>query len=115
MLHAVVPCPVVIALPEALEILAVLLLLVVIYMAYKIIWHPDFGLPVRRRIFKRGLLVERDQIALVPFWWSNLRVSRAIARYWKQSLRENFDGPRSTLIGNGGLKDREPPPTGDGP
>jgi hypothetical protein len=77
---------------QYLGLLAILLLCVVLYMVYKIIWHPDFGLPVRRRLFCRNLHVERDQVAFVPFWWSNVQVQRAIEKHWKETMRQSFPG-----------------------
>src|SRR5258708_38190965 len=79
--------------PNYLILLLLLPLILAIYMVYKIIWHPDFGLPVRRRLLCRKLYVDRDQIAFVPFWWNNLQVRRAISRYWKASMRQTFDQP----------------------
>src|SRR5690348_15176479 len=61
-----------------------------LYLAYKILWHHDFGVPVRRRLFTRGLKVERDQVAFVPIWWSDLQVQRAIKSHWKATLRGSF-------------------------
>jgi len=75
---------------QYLGLLATLLLCVVLYMVYKIIWHPDFGLPVRRRLFCRRLYVERDQIAFVPLWWSNVQVQRALEKHWKDTMRQSF-------------------------
>jgi len=74
---------------------AALLVWVVFYFFYKVAWRRDFGLPVRRRVATRGLMVERNQVAYVPFWWSDLQVQRALDRYWKRTLRKGFD--RQTL------------------
>ena len=64
---------------------------VILYVAYKLAWRRDFGLPVRRRIAARRLVVERNQVAYVPFWWSDLQVQRALNNYWKRTLRRGFD------------------------
>jgi hypothetical protein len=79
---------------QYLSLLAILLLCVVLYMVYKIIWHPDFGLPVRRRLFCRRLSVERHQVAFVPLWWSNLQVQRALEKHWKDAMRQSFPSGR---------------------
>ena len=68
-------------------LLAVLLAWVAAYLVYKVFWHADFGLPVRRRLLCRGLRVQRDQVAFVPIWWSDLQVQRAVRGHWKSSLR----------------------------
>jgi hypothetical protein len=83
-----------------LAVIVSVALLIVLYMVYRIIWHPDFGLMVKRRAFRLHLRVERDQTAYVPFWWSNLQVRRALDRHWNSELR---------------VKKGEPPPDGDGP
>ncbi len=74
----------------AIAALAVCLLL---YLAYKLFYRPDFGMPVRRRILTRRLRVRRDQFADVPLWWSDLQVQRAISIHWKQSLRDTVNRP----------------------
>jgi len=66
---------------------------IVLYMVYKVVFHRDFGLPVRRRLLQRRLVVERDQIAFVPFWWSDLQVQRAVNGYWKRTLKRSFEKP----------------------
>ena len=73
--------------------LAVLALVVwvLLYVVYKVAWRRDYGLPVRRRVATRRLTVERNQVAYVPFWWSDLQVQRALDRYWKRTLRKGFD------------------------
>ena len=81
---------------EYLSLLSVLLLCVVLYMTYKIIWHPDFGLPVRRRLMCRRLQVERNQVAFVPFWWSNVQVQRAIGKHWKETMRQSLPASHNT-------------------
>jgi hypothetical protein len=68
-------------------VLVFLLVWIVIYMIYKMAFHADFGLPVRRRLLCTRLTVERDQAASVPLWWSDLQIQRAVRAYWKQSLR----------------------------
>jgi hypothetical protein len=64
-----------------------------VYFLYKILYRPDFGMPVRRRILTHGLRVRRDQFAEVPLWWSDLQVQRAIRVHWKESLRRNVIRP----------------------
>jgi len=64
---------------------------VLLYVVYKLCWRRDFGLPVRRRIAARRLVVDRNQVAYVPFWWSDLQVQRALNNYWKRTLRRGFD------------------------
>jgi hypothetical protein len=70
-----------------LGVLAFLLAWIVLYMLYKMFWHADFGLPVRRRVLSSGMKVERDQVAYVPMWWSDLQIQRAVSAHWKHSLR----------------------------
>jgi len=65
----------------------------ILYLAYKLFYRPDFGMPVRRRILTRRLRVRRDQFADVPLWWSDLQVQRAISVHWKQSLRDTVNRP----------------------
>ena len=65
----------------------------VIYFVYKLCYRPDFGLPVRRRLWARRLHVRRDQFADVPVWWSDFRVQRAIRGHLKQGLREIVTRP----------------------
>ncbi|HET9052379.1 MAG TPA: hypothetical protein VFO60_11815 [Candidatus Dormibacteraeota bacterium] len=72
-------------------VVAVLLAWVVIYLVYKVAWRRDFGLPVRRRLLQAHLLVERDQVAFVPFWWSDLQIQRALDDHWKQTMRKGFE------------------------
>jgi hypothetical protein len=67
-----------------------------LYLAYKLFYHPDFGMPVRRRLLRRGIRVRRDQFAEVPLWWSNFQVQRAIRGHWKETLRRNVVRPGST-------------------
>lgn len=71
-------------------LLAVLLGWVAAYLVYKVAWRPDFGLPVRRRLLCRRLTVQRDQVAFVPLWWSDLQIQRAIKMHWKNTLRSTF-------------------------
>jgi hypothetical protein len=61
----------------------------IVYLLVRVFHRPDFGVPVRRRLLRRGLRVRRDQFAEVPIWWSNLQVRRALTSHWKQSLRRN--------------------------
>ena len=82
--------------PQVLvAIMAALLLWVVVYMLYRLIMtkRKDFGLPVRRRIFCLGLRVDRDQIADVPFWWTDLQIQVAVGNHWRQTLRTPFITP----------------------
>jgi hypothetical protein len=67
----------------------------ILYLAYKLFYRPDFGTPVRRRLLIRGLRVRRDQLAEVPLWWSNLQVQRAMRGHWKETLRRNVLPPRA--------------------
>ena len=76
-------------------VVAVLLAWVVIYLVYKVAWRRDFGLPVRRRLLLTHLLVERDQIAFVPFWWSDLQIQRAVDEHWKRTMRKGFERRRA--------------------
>jgi hypothetical protein len=64
-----------------------------VYLAYKLFYRPDFGMPVRRRLFARGIRFRRDQFAVVPVWWSDLQIQRAIRGHWKRSLRETVTRP----------------------
>jgi hypothetical protein len=66
---------------------------IILYLVYKFAWRRDFGLPVRRRLLARRLVVERDQVAFVPFWWSDLQVQRAVNGYWKRTLKRSFEKP----------------------
>lgn len=71
--------------------LAGLLGWVALYMIYRVVWHRDFGMPVQRRLSVFGLRVERDQIAYVPFWWTDLQVQRALDAHWQRTMRQAFD------------------------
>jgi hypothetical protein len=66
---------------------------IVLYLVYKVAWRRDFGLPVRRRLLARRLVVDRDQIAFVPFWWTDIQVQRAVNGYWKRTLKRSFEKP----------------------
>jgi hypothetical protein len=66
---------------------------IILYLGYKFAWRRDFGLPVRRRLLARRLVVERDQVAFVPFWWTDLQVQRAVNGYWKRTLKRSFEKP----------------------
>ena len=66
----------------------------IVYLIYKLVYRPDFGMPVRRRILATHIRFRRDQFADVPVWWSNLQVQRAIRGHWKQSLRDTVIRPR---------------------
>ncbi|MDQ6846673.1 MAG: hypothetical protein M3019_03695 [Candidatus Dormibacteraeota bacterium] len=70
-----------------LGVLAFLLAWIIVYLVYKMFWHADFGLPVRRRLLSKAMKVERDQMAFVPMWWSDLQIQRAVSAHWKNSLR----------------------------
>ena len=73
-------------------VLAALLGWVVLYLVYKVGWRRDFGMPVERRLTVRRLVVERNQVAYVPLWWSDLQIQRAIDRHFRQSLQRGFGG-----------------------
>ena len=66
----------------------------IVYLAYKFFYRPDFGMPVRRRILAKHIRFRRDQVADVPVWWTNLQVQRAVRGHWKQSLRDTVMRPR---------------------
>ncbi|MHB8718752.1 MAG: hypothetical protein ACYDAC_07665 [Candidatus Dormibacteria bacterium] len=70
-----------------LAVLALLLAWIAVYLIYKVAFHADFGIPVRRRLLVRSLQVQRDQVAFVPLWWSDLQIQRAVRAHWKSSLR----------------------------
>jgi hypothetical protein len=70
-----------------LAVLAVLVAWIVAYMIYKMFWHADFGLPVRRRLLARRVTIDRDQTAFAPLWWSDLQIQRAVSAHWRKSLR----------------------------
>lgn len=71
--------------------LAGLLGWIALYLLYKVGWRRDFGLPVRRRLLIRGLRVEREQLAFVPFWWSDIQVQRALDGHWRRTLRRGVE------------------------
>jgi hypothetical protein len=75
--------------PVFLAVIAALVLWVVVYLLYKLVMteRKDFGMPVKRRLLCRGLRVDHDQSAEVPFWWNDLQVQRAVRNHWKQTLR----------------------------
>lgn len=75
-----------------LAAVAVGILALIIYLAYKLTFKADYGMPVRRRVFLFHMKVIRDQAAEVPIWWSNLQVQRAVSAYWKKNLRESVHG-----------------------
>ncbi len=77
---------------DATVLLAALVAWVVAYMAYKMFWHADFGLPVRRRLLAREMRVERDQVAFVPLWWSDLQIQHAVSAHWRNTLRATVKG-----------------------
>ena len=76
-------------------LVALLVLWVVAYVLYRIAMtkRKDFGMPVRRRILCRKLRVDRDEVAEVPFWWTDLQVQHAISTYWRHALRSPFIAP----------------------
>lgn len=74
-------------------LIAVLLGWIALYLLYKVAWRRDFGMPVRRRLLCTGLHVQRDQVAFVPLWWSDLQIQRAIRNHWKSSLRTTAGAP----------------------
>lgn len=71
--------------------LAGLLGWVALYLLYKVCWRRDYGVPVRRRLLVRGLRVEREQLALVPFWWSDIQVQRALDGHWLRTMRRSVE------------------------
>jgi hypothetical protein len=71
-------------------VLAFLLAWIVLYMVYKMFWHADFGLPVRRRLLCTSMTVQGDQQAFVPLFWSDLQIQRAVTAHWKKSLRSTI-------------------------
>lgn len=75
-----------------LSLLAVLVAWIVVYLVYKMFWHADFGLPVRRRLLVRRLSIDRDQVAFVPMWWSDLQIQHAVSVHWRNSLRTTVTG-----------------------
>ncbi len=77
---------------DYLTLLALLTGAVTLYFIYKVFYRRDFGVPVRRKVFQLHMHVERDQIAFVPFWWSDIQVQRAIKAHWRQALRQGFGG-----------------------
>jgi hypothetical protein len=70
--------------------IAGLLSCVVLYLTYKFAWRRDYGMPVRRRLLCRRIRIERDQIAFVPFYWSDVQVQRAIRVHWKSRVRQGL-------------------------
>jgi hypothetical protein len=80
------------ALQNHTALLVVLLLgWVLLYLVYKVAWRRDFGMPVERRLTVRRLVVERNQVAYVPLWWSDLQIQRAIDRHYRDSMQRGFD------------------------
>jgi hypothetical protein len=73
-------------------ILAVLLGWIAAYLIYKVFWRADFGLPVRRRLLCTRMQIQRDRVATVPLWWSDLQIQRAVSAHWKNSLRSTVAG-----------------------
>jgi hypothetical protein len=81
-----------------LAFLAFLVMWVVIYMLYKMFWHADFGLPVRRRLLARRLVIDRDQVAFAPIWWSDLQIQRAVSAHWRKTLRTTVQGAPGVVV-----------------
>jgi hypothetical protein len=78
---------------DSATVVAALAGCLIVYLAYKLFYRPDFGMPVRRRLLARHVRIRRDQFAVVPMWWSDLQIQRAISGHWKQSLRDNVTRP----------------------
>ncbi|MGP8161326.1 MAG: hypothetical protein ACLQGJ_08940 [Candidatus Dormibacteria bacterium] len=78
---------------EVAPAIAVLAGCLVSYLAYKLFYRPDFGMPVRRRLLARRIRFRRDQFADAPMWWSDLQIQRAIRGHWKRSLRDTVARP----------------------
>lgn len=68
-------------------LLAFLIGWIAAYLIYKVFWRADFGLPVRRRLLCTTMKIQRDRVAFVPLWWSDLQIQRAVSAHWKNSLR----------------------------
>jgi len=64
---------------------------IVLYLVYKVAWRRDYGMPVERRLTVRRLVVERNQVAYVPLWWSDIQIQRAIDRHFRESLQRGFE------------------------
>ena len=71
------------------------LFFLILYLAYKFAWPRDYGIPVRRRLLVASMHIDRDQVAFVPFWWSDVQVQRAVRAHWKDSLRQGFSASRA--------------------
>lgn len=71
---------------------AALLGCLVLYLLYKVAWPRDFGVPVRRRLFCRRLRMVRDQLAIVPLWWSDIQIQRAVRAHWRETLQRGLPG-----------------------
>ncbi len=82
--------PTAVSTSEYLQLIALLLGCIILYMSYRIFYPRDFGVPVKRRLFQMHLRVVRDQVAYVPLWWSNIQVQRAINSHWRQALKDSF-------------------------
>jgi hypothetical protein len=81
-----------------LAFLAFLVMWVVVYMLYKMFWHADFGLPVRRRLLARRLITDRDQVAFAPIWWSDLQIQRAVSAHWRKTLRTTVQAAPGVVV-----------------
>lgn len=75
--------------PAVVAIASALVLWVVVYMLYRLVMtkRKDFGMPVRRRLLCRSLRVDNDQVADVPFWWTDLQIQLAVRGHWRHTLR----------------------------
>lgn len=76
--------------PDLGVVIVGFLFFLILYLAYKFAWPRDYGIPVRRRLLVASMRIDRDQVAFVPFWWSDLQVQRAVRAHWKDSLRQSF-------------------------
>ena len=77
-----------------LAAIAALVVWVIVYLIYRVVMtgRKDFGMPVRRRLLRFRLRVDRDQAADVPFWWTDLQIQRAVRSHWRTALRSPFAG-----------------------
>jgi len=75
------------------ELGILILIAIILYLVYKFTYHRDFGVPVKRRLLVMRLQVVNDQVAFVPFWWSDIQVQRAVRAHWKKTMRETSELP----------------------
>ncbi len=73
--------------------IAALLGWVILYLIYRVGWRRDFGMPVRRRLLALRLRVDREQLAFVPFWWTDLQVQRALDNHWQRTMSRSLQRP----------------------